>query len=67
MVRGELRDVADSAVAGIEDGKLTDGDSTDVAGALIRLSMDCRAEGARDLGQVPLPSLSRDACLLYAL
>jgi len=67
VVRGELRDVADSAVAGIEDGKLTDNDSSDVAGALSRLSMDCRAERARDLDQVPLPSLSRDACLLYAL
>ena len=52
-------------MTGIEDGILTDDDSTDVAGA-VKLSMDCRAEGARDLGQVPLPSLSREPCLLYA-
>jgi len=64
--RGELTDAADSAVTGIEDGILTDDDSIDVAGA-VKLSMDCRVEGARDLGQVPLPSLSREPCLLYAL
>ena len=65
MERGELvvADVVDSALTGIDDGTLACDDSTGVAGDR-RLSMDCRADGKRDVGRVPLPSLSRDPCLL---
>jgi len=64
--RGELVDVADSALIGIDDGMALGDGSIDVAVAR-RLSMDCRADGKRDVGRVPLMSLSCDPCLLYAL